>query len=59
MKILRTDVETGEETVISIEEAVERLTGWWINPKEALMKGEEPFTPYAKYGMIQYIPHNI
>ena len=49
--IIRTCKEQGTKEEVSIEYAVEKLNGYWIETKiaEGLMNGEEFFTPYETY----------
>lgn len=52
-KVKRIDRDTNEETVISMKEAIEKLTGWWKNPEQLLKEGLEIYTPYAIYKLIE------
>lgn len=52
-QVKRTDRDTGEETIISMDEAVKILTGWWTNIEELLNGGMELYTPYANYKIIE------
>ena len=49
--IIRTCKEQGTKEEVSIEYAVEKLNGYWIETEiaEGLMNGEEFFTPYETY----------
>ena len=51
IKIIRTCKEQGTKEEVSIEYAVEKLNGYWIETEiaEGLMNGEEFFTPYETY----------
>lgn len=55
LSIVRTDNETNEKTIISIEEAIKKLENYWQkeNIIELLSKGQTLFTPYATYTITQ------
>lgn len=49
LNVIRTDKETSEQELVTLDYAIEKLTGFWNNIEELLLKGEELFTPYATY----------
>lgn len=53
-EIIRTDLENNQETIISMEDAIDKLSGYWQDDKikTLLLNGEILFTPYANYKLL-------
>jgi hypothetical protein len=49
MTIIRTCKEQGTQEEVSLDYAVEKLSGYWTDVKSLLLDGKELFTPYAFY----------
>ena len=49
--VIRIDEETGEETFVTLDYAIEKLSLWWQEDKiyDMLISGTILYTPYATY----------
>ena len=52
-QVLRTDLETNEQELVSMEFAIDKLSSYWDKNKiqEILESGVNLWTPYATYSL--------